>query len=82
MPPPARATRPIPRIITSLSANSFNPSTTVDQMPYGIQISGYQSDRPDFHGYVFRFRADTSVRGISTKIECLGFDHHRDYRHI
>ena len=82
MPPPARATRPIPRIITSLSANSFNPSTTVDQMPYGIQIRGYQSDRPNFMDYIFRFRADTSVSGISTNIECLGFDNHHGIRHI
>ena len=79
---PLRATRPPQRTIASLSEFNFDQSAIVDHMPYGTQIRGYQSDRPNFHGYIFRFRADTSVLGISTNIECLGFDNQRGNRHI
>jgi hypothetical protein len=65
---PLHSTRPPQRTIASLSIINFDQSAIVDHMPYGTQIHCYQSDRPNFHGYIFPFRADTSVLWISTNI--------------
>ena len=81
---PLRANRPSlsPRTITSISAIKFDQSEIVNHMPYGIQICGYTGDRPNFHGCIFCFRADPSVLGISTNIECPEFDNKPGIRHI
>ena len=78
---PRISARP-PREYSSLSDANFSQTDILAHMPVGTQIRGYQTDRPNFHGYILRFCAHSTVSHQYSNVESLEFDNMRGIRHV